>query len=104
MSKKLGLILLFVLAGTVAVPAWRIQNQPSYDAVRFAENVMVPMRDGTKLATDIYRPTRNGSLTDEKLPLLLQRTPYNKEGAGLVDRAKYFARRGYVVAVQDIRG
>ena len=26
---------------------------PPYDAVRFAEDVMVPMRDGVRLATDI---------------------------------------------------
>ena len=37
---------------------------------------MVPMRDGVKLATDIYRPS---DLTGP-LPVILMRTPYNKAG------------------------
>ncbi|MEZ4863831.1 MAG: CocE/NonD family hydrolase [Caldilineaceae bacterium] len=36
---------------------------------------MVPMRDGVQLATDIYRPA-DGAPT----PVLMARTPYNKEG------------------------
>ncbi len=65
---------------------------------------MIPMRDGVRLATDIYRPTREGAPVAERLPVLLQRTPYGKEGRGLVERAMWFARRGYVVALQDLRG
>ncbi len=65
---------------------------------------MVPMRDGVRLATDIYRPARGGAPVDEKFPVLVQRTPYNKESPGLVARAQFFARHGYVVALQDIRG
>jgi len=65
---------------------------------------MVPMRDGVRLATDIYRPTVGGKAVETKLPLLLHRTGYNKRGAGLVRQAMEFAARGYVVAVQDDRG
>ncbi|MFN5360237.1 MAG: CocE/NonD family hydrolase, partial [Bacteroidota bacterium] len=36
------------------------------------QKVMIPMRDGVRLATDIYRPKGNG-----KHPLILSRTPYN---------------------------
>jgi len=75
-----------------------------YGVVRFAHNVMIPMRDGVKLATDIYRPATGDTPVTEKLPLLLQRTPYNKESASLVAQAKAFASRGYVVALQDDRG
>ena len=46
--------------------------------VAAVKNVMVPMRDGVKLATDIYLPTdKNGTIINEKLPTILQRTPYN---------------------------
>ena len=36
------------------------------------QKVMVPMRDGVRLATDIYRPK-----TDSKTPIIFSRTPYN---------------------------
>ncbi len=74
------------------------------EVVRFQENLMIPMRDGVRLATDIYRPARGGTPLDEKLPLLLQRTPYGKTGSSLVESARYFAANGYVVALQDVRG
>jgi predicted acyl esterase len=35
--------------------------------------VRVPMRDGVRLATDVYRPTEGPT------PTLLTRTPYNKD-------------------------
>jgi len=43
-------------------------------------NVMMPMRDGTRLATDIYFPASGGKRREGKFPAILQRTPYNKEG------------------------
>lgn len=72
--------------------------------VTLEENLMVPMRDGVKLATDIYRPTIDGKVVDEELPLILQRTPYNKTGTTIVNQANYFVQHGYVVAIQDCRG
>ncbi|MGC6431818.1 MAG: CocE/NonD family hydrolase, partial [Jejuia sp.] len=36
------------------------------------EKVMMPMRDGVRLATDIYRPK-----TNKKVPIIFSRTPYN---------------------------
>ena len=69
--------------------------------VRVEENVRIPMRDGTKLATDLYFPVDAGA----KAPVILIRTPYNKAPyvkAGSV--ARQFSGQGYVVAVQDTRG
>jgi putative CocE/NonD family hydrolase len=60
-------------------------------------NVRIPMRDGVELAADIYRPRRAG-----RRPVILMRTPYGKEMDEL--SARFYARRGYVVAVQDVRG
>lgn len=89
---------------TSAAPGGLAQAAPPFGSALFARDLMVVTRDGTKLATDIYRPTRDGAPVPEKLPVLLQRTPYGKEGKALVERAMDFARHGYVVALQDIRG
>lgn len=63
---------------------------------------MVPMRDGVKLATDIYRPARGGQVVDVRFPTLVTRTPYNKSGIGKDIRE--LARHGFVVVAQDCRG
>jgi len=63
---------------------------------------MVPMRDGVKLSTDIYFPEGAG----DELPVILIRTPYNKERFfnGSWAGPYIFAGQGYIVAVQDNRG
>jgi len=61
------------------------------------DTVMVPMRDGVKLATNIYLPEAEGSW-----PTVLLRTPYGKDGAeGFAMQAK---QRGYAFVSQDFRG
>jgi putative CocE/NonD family hydrolase len=80
-------------------------------------DVMVRVRDGTRLATDIYRPARNGAPAEGRFPVILERTPYGKAQASRseVDRgetgarprmdvAAWFVRNGYVVVYQDCRG
>src|SRR5262249_43426921 len=57
----------------------------------------VPVRDGTKLATDIYLPTPSA-----KFPTILARTPYDKAGAAGI--AKEAVKRGYAFVAQDTRG
>jgi putative CocE/NonD family hydrolase len=71
-------------------------SKPEYEVI-VERGVGVPMRDGVKLATDIFRPEAEGTF-----PVIVVRTPYKKEMNEL--QAKYFARRGYVYAVQDCRG
>ncbi len=71
-------------------------SQPTFEVVE-DRGVGVPMRDGIKLSTDIYRPKGEG-----KFPVILIRTPYKKEMSEL--DGKYYSRRGYVVAIQDCRG
>jgi len=66
--------------------------------VTIERSVMVPMRDGVRLATDLYRPTDVAG----PLPTILIRTPYNKAGSAAA--GNYFASHGYAVAVQDVRG
>ncbi|HPM85403.1 MAG TPA: CocE/NonD family hydrolase, partial [Candidatus Anammoximicrobium sp.] len=80
----------------------RTQGQePPYEIVTL-KNVMVPLRDGVKLATDIYLPGRNGEAVEGRFPVVLSRTPYGK--TGMAGTAKYFVPRGYVVIGQDTRG
>src|SRR5207302_398869 len=71
--------------------------------VALAVDVMIPMRDGAALAADVYRPARDGVPIEGRFPALLMRTPYNKE-VRAAPFARYFASRGYVVVVQDVRG
>lgn len=61
------------------------------------ETVLVPMRDGVQLATDIYRDT-----TINSGPVVLMRTPYNKNHGKVA--AERFAAAGYIAIVQDNRG
>ena len=49
----------------------------SYGVVAVTD-VMVGMRDGVLLATDIYRPAQGGVALAEKFPVILERTPYGK--------------------------
>ena len=71
-----------------------------YTKIRSEFNVAVAMRDGVTLYADVYRPDADGPL-----PVLLQRTPYdktqNRTGSLDVMRA---ASHGYAVVVQDTRG
>jgi predicted acyl esterase len=60
---------------------------------------MVAMRDGVKLATDVYLPG-NGT---GKYPVIVVRTPYNKSTGGLL-MAVPTRLRGYALVVQDLRG
>jgi putative CocE/NonD family hydrolase len=75
-----------------------------YDISRQAD-VMVPMRDGVRLATDVYLPTKDGKPIAQRLPTILMRTPYNKcpDAKGHAE-ARYFAGHGYAVVFQDTRG
>ena len=59
------------------------------------EQVMLPMSDGTKLATDIHLPGQHGAW-----PVLLMRSTYGRTGGGV----EGFVERGYAVVVQDVRG
>ena len=92
------------------------QQEPGYEVV-VTRDRMVPMRDGVRLATDIYHPARNGAAVAERFPVILERTPYDKTAASRSERtpetarpksraevAAFFVRRGYVVIYQDCRG
>lgn len=87
----------------IATAAWAAQRDTSMrelivnwaQGVRADHDVVVTAADGTALATSVLRPWwRVGAL-----PTVLIRTPYGRRGTG-----RGFARRGYAVVVQDMRG
>lgn len=73
--------------------------RPVSHQIRLDSNVPVPMRDGVTLYADVYRPTGNG-----RYPVLITRTPYGKQRDGIHANLIDFARRGYAVVAQDVRG
>ena len=62
------------------------------------KSVMIPVRDGTKLATDLYFPNSES----KSHPVVLIRTPYGKKL--LKEYGEFYSRQGYVTAIQDVRG
>ena len=104
----LGTVLAASVIGGLALsrgeprPAAAEPSPPAYD-INFQE-AWIPMRDGVRLAADLYLP--KGGRPRDRFPVLLEYLPYRKtEGRG--DRYglyAYFVRRGYAVARVDIRG
>lgn len=88
------------------------------EQVHVDRDVMVTMRDGVRLATDLYRPAKaDGSPVDGPLPVILERTPYGKgersrseievgmsRPRNRSEVAGHFVRHGYAVVYQDCRG
>jgi hypothetical protein len=70
--------------------------------VRADFDVDTPMRDGTILRCDIFRPAG-----DQPVPVILQRTPYDKRinhGSHMMLDVRTATAAGYAVVVQDVRG
>lgn len=78
-------------------------SHQQYDVIT-ERDTMLPMRDGIRLATDLYFPSVGGKKAAGPFPMILERTPYSKLSPRNVLKAEYFARRGYVCALQDVRG
>ena len=86
------LLIATVFLAAAAVTVW-FKVQPAK-----ADTVMLPMRDGTKLATDVYLPSKSGAA----FPVVLVRTVYNKaQGAAL---SAVFRAMGMAMVIQDTRG
>jgi putative CocE/NonD family hydrolase len=62
------------------------------------------MRDGVSLVADVFIPLDSGQPLAEKLPAVLQRTPYDRTVANSQRLAALFASHGYLSVIQDCRG
>ena len=69
--------------------------------VTIERNIDVPMRDGTVLRADVWRPDADG-----EFPVLIERTPYDKTGSSESNEkaGEFYGSQGYVVVIQDVRG
>lgn len=80
-------------------------GEPGPGKVIVERNIMVPMRDGVRLATDVYRPAAPG-----RYPVILTRIPYGTDpDSGFPFKytfllGKIFVKQGYVFVAQDTRG
>ena len=84
--------------------AWGIPTADTGAQVRVRFGVETPMRDGIKLASDIWLPEGSG-----RFPAIVVRTPYERTmellaEARPAEMGAYFAGRGYVWIIQDTRG
>jgi uncharacterized protein len=95
--------LVLIAAGASSIRPSAQSESPTEFGVSISRNIMVPMRDGVRLATDVYMPARAGQPLSGKWPTIVQRIAYGKDGAG-TRTAEAMAKRGYVVVFQDIRG
>lgn len=100
-----------IVFGLVVGPAWAAEppgrNAPPADAQvgdYVGQEVMIPMRDGTRLHAEVWRPMH----VTTPLPILMQRSPY---GFGFAaarrnfhDQFKELADDGFIFVLQDIRG
>ena len=107
------LVAAFTLAGAAQA---RAQAAP-YE-VLLESNVRVAVRDGVRLATDVYRPARAGKAAPRRFPVILERTPYGRNVTSFRDItqanpktpktraevAAVYVKQGYVVVFQDCRG
>lgn len=98
----IGTVIVFILAG-IFWPINNIRHRISdaifhwrYD-IEKQSNIMVLMRDGKRLSTDVYKPDS----LDGPYPTILIRTTY---GGVSVSRHKWFVENDYAVVVQHVRG
>ncbi|MFK7936025.1 MAG: CocE/NonD family hydrolase [Saprospiraceae bacterium] len=102
---KNSLLLLFIFLTTTL--SAQIEKVPPLEEIADIDiKLMMPMRDGVRLSTDVYRPK-----TKEKVPVIFIRTPYNfntyqngEEYTRYKKQAYEAVKRGYALVVQNERG
>lgn len=84
------------------IPAhWQQPLRALVFGVRIDDDVRIAMPDGTRLAATLYRPRR----AQGPLPTVYVRLPYDRRRyAEALGEGMFFARHGYAVLVQDVRG
>ena len=73
--------------------------RPTRDFSLEPSETLVAMRDGARLATDVYLPEGPGPW-----PVILTRTPYGKRVAWAVEPYAFYLDAGFALVVQDCRG
>jgi len=89
--RQLWLAVILLLTATWAFAQPEAQPEKSEE--------FATMRDGVKLAADVYKPEGEGPW-----PVILMRTPYLKQNMARPGSSKRYTDAGYVYVVQDVRG
>jgi putative CocE/NonD family hydrolase len=91
------------LAETVAPPPTSLP--PASYPTTFSEQRFIRMDDGVELGATITFPSQNGTApAPGHFPVVLNITPYGRDGACACENATNYATRGFVLAVVDVRG
>ena len=105
-NPKFLLLFLLLLIHGVAFPQEKSIIDQLEEIAIVDQKVMMPMRDGVRLATDIYRPKG-----DDLVPIVFSRTPYNFNTYGNgemntrgMQTALEWVKKGYAYVVQNERG
>jgi hypothetical protein len=99
---RVALILSLILLIATSLAAQVIP--PTYATMKKVQTT-IPMKDGVRLAVNLYMP--EGAKANDKFPVILEYLPYRKDDWSLArdwNLHSYFVRRGYVTARVDIRG
>jgi len=103
MIHRLVRVALLVGFGLIAICDADAQDAAKFEVI-VRKDETIGVRDGTRLAADIYLPAKSGAAVDGRHPTLLCRTPYDKGRSGDVDAARWFAAHGFAVVINDCRG
>ena len=108
MKPTVSIILVILMLGLISTTIYgQSEIWAELDEIAIIDQkVMMPMRDGVRLCTDIYRPK-----TNQPVPVIFSRTPYNFNSWGdgeqrtrTAQRALEAVKRGYAYVVQNERG
>lgn len=106
MTKKISLTAIILFFSFLTVKSQQSIREQLEAIAIIDEKIMMPMRDGIRLSTNIYRPKTNG-----KVPVIFSRTPYNfnswgdgKERTRTLQSALQMVKKGYAYVVQNERG
>ena len=111
-QSRIALLAALLLGGVLWLSEFSIaQTTPavvstpvSYDTLE-QRDVMITMRDGVRLATNVFLPAKNGVVASGRFPAIVERTPYDKNSFAPIQLlVPYFVSRGYAVVSQDVRG
>lgn len=79
-------------------------GEPKNDTITYSRSeLLIPMRDGTKLNTLIYVPDN----INEQVPFLFSRSPYGVYDIASPDKIEFYkdlSKEGYIFVFQDLRG
>jgi uncharacterized protein len=111
MSRHIRVVMAVVFAtiGLPAMPAGATSPPPpelpppTYQSI--SQEVLVPMDDGVRIATTVAWPSQDGETPlAGRFPVVLGMTPYGRNGVCGCFAPDFFATRGMVGVVADVRG